>query len=115
MVNNIRVLSLLGVAVIEEVHIGDELLHRRGPGNVRVLASGRMGEPFVLRFDLANDFGVLHREGLSEAVINQRMILLYSVTQESPCCTLGTRCVISRFEADNVHCISTCVSTCDIW
>jgi hypothetical protein len=97
MFNIVRVLGILGVAFIKEFQIGDELLHRRGPGNARILAMDRTGELFILRFYLTNDTGAVRSEGLGETVINKRMSLLNSVTLEDACCTLWIRRVISRF------------------
>lgn len=81
MVNIVRVLGILGGTVIEEVQIGDEFRHRRGTGDARVLATGRTGELFVLRFDLADDLGVLCSKGLGEAMIDERMSLFNGVTR----------------------------------
>jgi hypothetical protein len=58
------------------------------------------GELFVLRFDLANDLGVLRSKGLGEAVVNKWITLLISVTREATYCTLWICRVVSRFVVD---------------
>jgi hypothetical protein len=107
-VNIVRVSGILGGTVIKEVQICDELRHRRGTGDARVLATGRKGELFVLRFDLADDLGVLCSKGLGEAMIDERMELFNGVTREATSGTLWVCRVISRFAVDVTYNVFQC-------